>query len=117
MADGPGEWVEKDAFVLPELPAALKVDPIVAALLHVMAFLELSGDGAVDPDAAIEAMEHVGRYLQQLPAGQVESLRDQLDRVGRYARKKKWKEEATEFVGEFLDNLGLGEQDEPDDEE
>lgn len=61
MADDAGEWVEKDAYVMPELSASLGIDPVVAALLHTTAFLELPGDSAVDPDGAVEAMESVGR--------------------------------------------------------
>jgi hypothetical protein len=112
MADGPGEWVEKDAFVMPELPAALNVDPVVAALLHVTAFLELSGDGAVDPDAAVEAMESVGYYLRQLPTERVEAIREQVGRVAEHARKKKWGAEAVEFFTDYLDNVGVGDVEE-----
>lgn len=61
-------WVRKDAFVMPLLPPDLGVDPLVAALLHVTAFLELSGDDAVDPDWAVEALEHVGHYLETATA-------------------------------------------------
>jgi hypothetical protein len=63
MAESPGEWVHKHAFVMPLLPASLRVDPAFAALLHVTAFLELSGDEAVDPDRAVEAMEQIAHYL------------------------------------------------------
>jgi hypothetical protein len=112
MADGPGEWVEKDSYVMPDLPAELKVDPVVAALLHVSAFLELSQEATVDPGAAVEAMEHVGYYLEQLPAGQVEAVRAQVCRVAAYARKQKWGDEAVEFFAEYLDNFGVGGADE-----
>jgi len=107
MTDGPGEWVAKEAFVMPELPAALKVDPVVAALLHVTAFLELSSDAAVDPDAAVEAQEHVGHYLLQLPAEQMAVVRTQAERVAALARRQKWGEEAVEFFAEYLDNYGV----------
>jgi hypothetical protein len=112
MGDGPGEWVGKDAFVMPLLPAALRVDPAVAALLHVTAFLELSGDESVDPDWAVEAMEHVAHYLQQLPADRVEALRDQVGRVAAYARQENWGPEAVEFFAEYLENFGIGDDEE-----
>lgn len=108
MAKEPGEWVEKDAYVMPVLPKALNVDPVVAALLHVVAFLELSGDETVNPDWAIEAMEHVAHYLQQLPPKQIEKLQEQIERVAEHAREKKWGAEAEEFFAEFLDNFGVG---------
>ena len=53
MNEGPGEWVDKEAFVMPLLPESLDVDPQFAALFHMAAFLELSGDEAVDPDWAV----------------------------------------------------------------
>ncbi len=106
------EWVEKDAYVMPELPASLKVDPILAALLHVAAFLELSGDESVDPDWAVEAMEHVGFYLQQLPAQQVQVVREQIKRVAAHAKKKKWGARAIKFFSQFLENFGIVADDE-----
>jgi hypothetical protein len=106
MANDPGDRAESEAFVMPELPAALKLDPDFAALRHVMAFLELSGDGAVDPDAAVRATEHVGHYLRQLPAGRVASMRDQI------SRKAGWGTDAVEFLAGFLDNSGVGGEDE-----
>jgi hypothetical protein len=105
-------WVGKDAFVMPVLPKSLKVDPVVAAFLHLAAFLELSGDETVDPDWAVEAMEHVGHYLQQLSDEQVERLREQTGRVSKYGRKKKWGKEEISFFEEFLENFGIGEDDE-----
>jgi hypothetical protein len=115
MADNDDDkvrWVKKDAFVMPVLPKSLKVDPVVAGFLHMMAFLELSGDDTVDPDWAVEAMEHVGYYLQQLPADQIAPLREQVNRVAEYARKKKWGKDAVKFFSEFLENFGIGVDDE-----
>lgn len=112
MADGPGRWVKKDAFVMPLLPASLRIDPVLASLLHVTAFLELSGDETVHPDWAVEAMEHVAHYFEQLPAERVAALREQVGRVAVHARKKKWGAEAVEFFAEFLENLGVGEEEE-----
>jgi hypothetical protein len=111
MSEGP-EWVEKDAFVMPELPATLKVDPLLAALLHMAAFLELSGDELVDPDWAVEAMEHVGYYLQRLPADRFEAIRSQTAKVARHARNGKWPPDAVEFLEQFMENFGVGEADE-----
>jgi hypothetical protein len=111
MADEPDDrvrWVKKDAFVMPVLPKSLRVDPVVAALLHLTAFLELSGDDTVDPDWAVEAMEHVGHYLGQLPPERVEAVREQVGRVAKHARKEKWGGAAVEFFAEFPDNFGVG---------
>lgn len=39
---------------------------LVTALLDLLAFLELSGDDTVDPDAAVEQLEEAARTLRQL---------------------------------------------------
>src|SRR5262245_2697064 len=88
--DGKIRWVKKDAFVMPILPESLRVDPLVAGFLHMLAFLELSGDDTVDPDWAVEAMEHVGFYLERLPPDRRAALEEQVGWVAAHARKKKW---------------------------
>lgn len=50
MADDKVRWVKKDSFVMPILPKSLKVDPVLAGLLHLAAFLELSGENTVAVD-------------------------------------------------------------------
>lgn len=107
MADS----VEKDAFVLPVLPKSLRLDPVLAALLHLTSFLELSGDETVDPDWAVEALEHVGHYLQQLSAEQLAVIRDQTNRVAAFAREKNWRTDVQQFFDEFLENFGVDEND------
>ena len=106
-ADDNLRWVKKDAFVMPVLPKSLKIDPLVAAFLHLSAFLELSGDETVDPDWAVEAMEHVGHYIQQMSPAQVKTVRAQIDLVATHARKNKWGDEAEEFFANLLENFGL----------
>jgi len=106
------QWAERDAFAMPVLPKSLEVDPVVAALLHVTAFLELSGDDAVHPDWAVEAMEHVAHYLQQLRPEQVETVRQQVARVTEHARQNNWGDEAVEFFDKFLENFGVDEGEE-----
>ena len=105
-------WVAKAAFVMPVLPELLNIDPIVAGYLHMLAFLELSEDEAVDPDWAIEAMEHVGYYVGQLSPKARATLADQAARVAAHARKEKWGQEAVEFFEGFMENFGIGEDDE-----
>jgi hypothetical protein len=31
---GPGKWVPKASFVMPEVPASLGIDPLVLAVVH-----------------------------------------------------------------------------------
>ncbi len=110
MAEGP-QWIDKSAYVMPALPTSLGVDPIVSGLLHLMAFLELSGDEAVDPDNAVEAMEHVGFYLSRLPAQQIATIKEQLDRAAAYAQSEGWGEEAIEFFASLMGYFGLDGED------
>ena len=105
--DGPGRWVDKTAFVTPLLPLSLKVDPVLAALLHCMAFLELSGDDTVDADAALEVIEYVAGYLQRLSGPQAEEVRKQLAVVSLYAREQGSPEAFITFVDGFLDACGI----------
>ena len=112
MTERPVKWVDKDAFVLPVLPSSLAIDPEFAALLHAAAFLEISGDDAVDPDWAVEALEHMAYYLQRLPADEVQRLSQQLDRIETYARTNEWPDTVTEFVGNFFEACGVASKSE-----
>jgi hypothetical protein len=100
-------WVPKAAFAMPLLPPELKVDPVLAALLHCMAFLDLSGDDAVDPDWAVEVMEHVGAYLQRLSEEDANAISRQLGVIGAYAREQGAPAGFVEFVGTFLEDCGV----------
>jgi len=106
MTDGPVEWTDKDAFVMPVLPTSLGIDPIVAALLHAVAFLELSGNSTVDPDWAVEALENVVYYLDRLPADRLATFGEHLVRVASHAEVSGWSAEAVAFFGGFMKNFG-----------
>jgi hypothetical protein len=105
---GPGRWGDKTAFVMPVLPPELDIDPVLAALLHCMAFLELSEDDTVDPDWAVEAMEYVAGYLQRLPAARVAAIGKQLAAARAYGREHGAPSAFIEFVDHFLENYGAG---------
>lgn len=93
--EGPVRWVPKTAFVMPLLPP----------------FLELSGDDSVDPDWAIEAMEHIATYLLRLPTTEVAVVARQLAAVSEYARTQGAPSGFIEFVDGFLDNCGVSRGD------
>ena len=95
---------------MPVLPKALKIDPILASLLHTMAFLELSDDETVDLDWAVEAMEHVAFYIQRLTDEQIEQTDEQLKRIAAYAKKKKMPKEFVDLAQDFLENCGVGDE-------
>ena len=89
--DGKIRWVRKDAFVMPVLPESLGIDPVVAAVLHLAAFVELSGSETVfDPEGATEVANEARRYLTRLPPERLASVRDQIERVAEHAKKQKW---------------------------
>lgn len=105
--DGKVRMTTKDAFVMPVLPNALKVDPLVAGFLHMVAFLELSGYDTIDPDWAVEAMEHVGHYLDHLPPKSKSDLAAQVARVAEYAQKQDWDGSAVQFLDNFMESFGI----------
>jgi hypothetical protein len=109
--EGPVRWVPKAAFVMPLLPPQLEVDPVLAALLHCMAFLEVSGDDAVDPDWAVEAMEYVATYVQRLPREQLDAIEKQLARIGEYMRQLNETAPLVTFVDNFLVTCGADSRD------
>jgi len=94
---------------MPELPAKLKVDPVLAALLHMACFMELSAEKTVDFDESLTAMQAMGYYLQRLPPARVKEINAQLKRVAAYGKKQKWKKEAVAFISKLLDNAGVEE--------
>ena len=102
--EGPGKWLPKAAFVMPEVPASLGVDPLVLAVVHADVFLQLSEDEAVDPDAAVEASESVGAYLRRLPKGRTDAFKSDIRKLAAYARKQKWPEEAVGFIEDYWEN-------------
>lgn len=102
---------------MPLIPAELAVDPLLAALLHVASFLDLADDELLEPDAAVDVLERVGHYIQQLGAERAAELQAQLDRVAAHGETAEWPEESIEFARRFLYNCGLGEDEEGDTDE
>lgn len=94
---------------LPEIPADLGIDPTLAALVHVAAFLELSGDDTVGFDEALEALEAMSAYLQRLTLEQAESVKAQLKKIAVHGERNGWPPEAVQVARKFLSNSGVGE--------
>lgn len=92
---------------MPVIPEALDVDPRTLALLHCMSFLELSGDDAVDPDWAVEAMEHVTHYLQRLAPEEIARLRTEMRAVAKYAASQQMLPSFVELAQRFTEYAGL----------
>ena len=51
-------------------------------------------------------------YLGSLEPDEIESLGTQLERVVRHAKREKWPEDVIEFLADFLENFGVGNDDE-----
>jgi hypothetical protein len=92
---------------MPVIPPHLNIDPVLAGLVHCMAFLELSGDDAVDPDWAVEAMEHVAHYLQRLGEAEAQRVGEQLAIAAEHARSQGLPDELVEFLASFSENCGV----------
>ena len=108
---GTVEWRMADKFVMPVIPEELAIDPVLLAMLHACAFFEISGDETVDPDWAVEAMEHMTFYLQRLTAPAIEELRIQFDRLTSHCEGNEYDPRFTDLVRNFLQYAGLHEED------
>ena len=104
--------VPEGVAVFPLIPEELGVHPLLLAVLHATVFLDGSKDDIVDPDAAVEAMEYMGTYLQRLRAVDLLRVREDLACLASYARQEKWPKQYQRFFNEFLKNYGVGEAEE-----
>jgi hypothetical protein len=103
----PIKWVQTDKFVMPIIPHELHVDPRTLAVLHCVSFLELSGDDTVDPDWAVEAMEHVAHYLQRLDQGGLTRMRADMASIASWAESKQMPPRFVELARRFTEYVGL----------
>ena len=95
--------------MMPVIPEELGIDPLLSALLHCAAFLDLSEDGEVDDAASTAVLEHVGLYVQRLSPEELDDLADQLAELREHAHKVGWAPPLIEFVEDFLYSCGIGE--------
>jgi hypothetical protein len=105
------------AMMMPVVPAEIEVDPLLLALLHSAAFLDLSGEDSVDSQDAVDVLETVGHYIQRLPEERLEELQEQLDELAAHGKKAEWPPDFVEFVQDFLYNCGVGGDEDEEDEE
>lgn len=103
--------VKREAFALPVIPTGIGVDPMVAAVVHCLAFFELSGEGAVELSAGNEASSHVGHYLDDLSSEQRRSFVEQLKKIVAYGKKTKWPPAALRFVRTLPEAFFLDDED------
>ncbi|WP_131989103.1 leucine-rich repeat domain-containing protein [Chthoniobacter flavus] len=106
-SEGPIEWVETDKFVMPVIPEKLGIDPRTLAVLHCVSFLELSGDNTVDPDWAVEALEHVAHYLLRLGNNDLAELKRDTAMIASWAESKQMPPHFIDLVRHFTDHCGF----------
>lgn len=99
---------------LPLVPAELGIDPVLLALLHCAAFLDLSGEGIVEPGAATDVLEHVGLYVQRLSPDELADIADQLAALHEHGAEAGWAPELLELVDDFLYSCGVDDEDAED---
>jgi hypothetical protein len=112
MSDDAESQVPEGAAVLPDIPAALGVDPLLLAVLHTVVFLDGSTPDVVDDAAADEALDHLAGYLQRLDGPRLQRVREDLECLTSYARAQHWPKQQVRFFKEFLADYGVGERDE-----
>ncbi|HMR04558.1 MAG TPA: hypothetical protein PKA88_02255 [Polyangiaceae bacterium] len=100
---------ERPEFVLPVVPAELGLDPLLSALLHCVAFLDLADDDLMDPDAAGDALEHVGMYVQRLPEERLAAIAEDLAKLQAHAEQSGWTDAQCEVVRDLLYSCGIGD--------
>jgi hypothetical protein len=107
-----------ESSAMPVIPDELGIDPMLSALLHCAAFLDLSDENTVDPEAAHGVLEYVGLYVQRLSPERIAALESELDRLRRFGEQSNWPEWVVAFVADFLYSCGIGEdEDEAEHEE
>jgi hypothetical protein len=98
--------------IMPRVPAELGIDPILLALLHCAAFLDLASDDLVDPESAGEVLESLEIYVKRLPPDRLAQIQRELEKLEEWAEQSGWPEELVDFVADFLYSCGIGDEDE-----
>jgi hypothetical protein len=108
MADESARDVPDGAAVFPLIPEELGVAPLLLAVLHAVVFLVGSDDDVVQPDAAEEALHYLLTYLRRLEGPALARVREDLDVLLRFARQEQWPREDVQFLMTFLQEFGIG---------
>jgi hypothetical protein len=103
--------------IMPAVPPELGIDPILLALIHCAAFLDLASEDLVDPDSAGDVLENLELYIKRLEPARLSEIQAQLEKLEEWAEQSGWPEELVDFVADFLYSCGVGEEDEPEEAE
>jgi hypothetical protein len=103
------EEVPEGAAVVPLIPESAGVHPLFLAVFHALVFLEGSSEEVLDTAAADEAIQYLATYLQRLSGEDLAILKEDLKRLGQYARRQKWSADQQKLIEGFLQHFGIGE--------
>ena len=101
------EEVPEGAAVVPLIPEKAGVSPLFLALFHALVFLEGSSEEIIDPTAADEAAQYLTTYLQRLSGDELRQLKEDLKRLGDYARRQRWTPDQLQLIESFLEHYGI----------
>lgn len=83
---------------------------LATAIINLAAFIELSSDETIDPDAAVAALEQLASDLQSAGTGEIEYLRAAIrQEIGNlpFESRDSNDHRRVEFLMNFIGNLGL----------
>jgi hypothetical protein len=105
MPAEPESSVPEGAAVFPLIPAELRVNPLLLAVIHATVFLAGSSKKIVDPAAADEALQRLAGYLRRLDDAQMRPLHEDMECLISYARKEKWPRQLIQSLRSFLTDV------------
>ena len=82
---------------------------LAKALIQTAAFLELSGDDAVNPDDAVRALEHIAHTLQSASPDELTAVRDALQELAAEERAGFARPDVLRFYEQFFESIGVTE--------
>jgi len=112
MADDAEHEVPEGAAVFPLIPPELGVHPLLLAVLHAVVFFDGSEDTVVDSAAAGEALQYLAGYLQRLRGPDLRRACEDMACLAAHARGQKWPKQQVQFLKTFLDDYGIGAEEE-----
>jgi hypothetical protein len=80
---------------------------LAKALIDAAAFLELSGDDVIHPDAAVRALESIGATLQSASPSELSAVRAALSDLIAAERAGLARADRLQFYEQFFEGFGL----------
>ena len=80
---------------------------LAKALIQTAAFLELSGDDAVNPDDAVRALEDIAHTLQSASPDELAAVRDALQELATEERAGFARADVLKFYEQFFERIGV----------